>query len=384
MISRRRFLLTSFAASLSGNWFTSVANAAVTLKSSKTESYLVKLVILTDRLDFPWGIAFMPDASMLVTERPGRLRIVYPDGSTRRDPVKGLPPMVEVGQGGLMDVALHPRFADNRLVYLSYVASEGNVVGTEVLRGRLNENRLEDVQVIFRMQPKSRSGVHFGSRLAFDRANHLFVTLGDRGAKDRAQNLDDDAGSIIRLNDDGSIPPDNPFVSRAGTHPAIYAYGNRNVQGAAIHPVTGELWIHEHGPQGGDELNVVRAGGNYGWPMVSYGVNYGVGTRIGEGTQKPGTEQPVHVWVPSIAPSGMAFYTGDAFPRWNNNLLVGGLRGRTLVRLVLDGERVLSEERMLTNELGRIRDVRVGPDGMVYLLIDSDHGLLVRVEPADQ
>lgn len=384
MISRRRFLLTSFAASLSGNWFTSVANAAVTLKSSKTESYLVKLVILTDRLDFPWGIAFMPDASMLVTERPGRLRIVYPDGSMRRDPVKGLPPIVEVGQGGLMDVALHPRFAENQLVFLSYVAREGNAVGTEVLRGRLSENRLEDVQVIFRMQPKSRSGVHFGSRLAFDRANHLFVTLGDRGAKDRAQNLDDDAGSIVRLNDDGSIPPDNPFVSRAGAHPAIYAYGNRNVQGAAIHPVTGELWIHEHGPQGGDELNVVRAGANYGWPAVSYGVNYGVGTRIGEGTQKPGTEQPVHVWVPSIAPSGMAFYTGDAFPRWKNNLLVGGLRGRTLVRLVLDGERVLSEERMLTNELGRIRDVRVGPDGMVYLLIDSDHGLLVRVEPADQ
>jgi len=385
MTSRRRFFLTSFIALLAGASLTPGADAAVTLKTSKTQSYLVKLVILTDRLDFPWGMAFLPDGSMLVTERPGRLRLVYPDGSIQRDPIKGLPPMVEVGQGGLMDVALHPRFSENRFVYLSYAApGEGATVGTEVLRGRFEKDRLEDVQVIFRMLPKSRSGLHFGSRLAFDDEGHLFVTLGDRGAKDRAQKLDDDAGSIVRLNDDGSIPADNPFVGRTNARPEIYAYGNRNVQGAAIHPATGALWIHEHGPQGGDELNIVRAGANYGWPTVSYGVNYGTGTRIGEGTQKTGTEQPLHVWVPSIAPSGMAFYTGDKFPKWKDNLLVGALRGRALVRLVVEDDRVVSEERMLTNDLGRIRDVRVGPDGMIYLLIDSNHGLLVRVEPAEQ
>jgi len=359
------------------------AEAAVTLKTSKTQAHMVKLVILTDRLDFPWGLAFLPDGRMLVTERPGRLRIVHPDGSTQREPIKGLPPIVEIGQGGLMDVALHPGFAQNQLVYLSYAAQGDGGVGTEVLRGRLNGDRLEDVRVIFRMQPKSRSGVHFGSRLTFDGDGHLFITLGDRGAKDRAQKLDDHAGSIIRINDDGSIPSDNPFANRDGVRPEIYAYGNRNVQGAALHPGTGELWIHEHGPQGGDELNIVRAGANYGWPVISYGVNYGVGTRIGEGTQKTGMEQPLQVWVPSIAPSGMAFYTGDKFPKWKDNLLVGALRGRALVRLVLDGDRVVSEERMLTNDLGRIRDVRVGPDGLIYLLIDSDHGLLVRVEPAE-
>jgi len=380
----RRTFLTSFAALVAWAGLTPRADAAVTLKTSKTQNYLVKLVILTDRLDFPWGMAFLPDASMLVTERPGRLRVVYPDGGIMREPLKGLPPITEIGQGGLMDVALHPRFADNRLVYLSYAAQGDGGVGTEVLRGRLEQDRLADVQVIFRMQPKSRSGVHFGSRLAFDRDANLFVTLGDRGAKDRAQKLDDDAGSILRIRDDGSIPADNPFVGRDGARPEIYAIGNRNVQGAAIHPTTGALWIHEHGPQGGDELNIVHAGANYGWPVISYGVNYGAGTRIGEGTQKTGMEQPLHVWVPSIAPSGMAFYTGERFPKWKDNLLVGALRGRALVRLVLEGDRVVSEERMLVNDLGRIRDVRTGPDGMIYLLVDSNRGLLVRLEPAEQ
>ena len=383
MTKRSFFTLTLLVALVASLLQPARSEAAVTLKTSKTQAHMVKLVILTDRLDFPWSLAFLPDGRMLVTERPGRLRIVHPDGSMQREPVKGLPPIVEIGQGGLMDVALHPRFAQNQLVYLSYAARGEGGVGTEVLRGRLNEDRLENVQVIFRMQPKSRSGVHFGSRLAFDREGHLFVTLGDRGAKDRAQRLDDDAGSIIRINDDGSIPSDNPFAKRDGVRPEIYAYGNRNVQGAALHPGTGELWIHEHGPQGGDELNIVRAGANYGWPVISYGVNYGVGTRIGEGTQKTGMEQPVHVWVPSIAPSGMAFYTGDKFSKWKDNLLVGALRGRALVRLVLEGDRVVSEERMLSNDLGRIRDVRVSPDGSIYLLIDSDHGLLVRVEPTE-
>lgn len=354
-----------------------------TLKTSRTQAHMVKLVILTDRLDFPWSLAFLPDGRMLITERPGRLRIVNADGRLQPEAIKGLPAITEIGQGGLMDVALHPRFAENQWIYLSYSAQGEGGVGTEVLRARLREDRLEEVQVIFRMQPKSRSGVHFGSRLAFDRDGHLYITLGDRGDKDRAQNLGDTVGTIVRLNDDGSTPRDNPFANRSGVRPEIYAYGNRNVQGAALHPRTGELWTHEHGPQEGDEVNIIRAGANYGWPVISYGVNYGAGTRIGEGTHKRGMEQPLHVWVPSIAPSGMAFYTGDKFPQWKDNLLIGALRGRALVRLVLDGERVVSEERMLVNDLGRIRDVRVAPDGLVYLLVDSNHGLLVRLEPTE-
>jgi aldose sugar dehydrogenase len=233
------------------------------------------------------------------------------------------------------------------------------------------------------MQPKSASGVHFGSRLAFDRQGHMFVTLGERGVKERAQRLDDDSGKVVRLNDDGTIPPDNPFVARAGARPEIFSYGHRNVQGAALHPETGVLWTHEHGPQGGDELNIERPGANFGWPVITYGVNYGTGTKIGEGTRKAGMEQPVYTWGSSIAPSGMAFYTGDRFPEWRGTLFIGALRGRALVRLVLDGDRVLSEERMLVNELGRIRDVRMGPDGLLYVLTDANPGLLVRIEPAD-
>jgi glucose/arabinose dehydrogenase len=352
---------------------------AQTIKSREHAFRVVKIVA---GLEHPWGLAFLPDGRMLVTERPGRLRIVL-DGRLEPRPVSGVPKVAARGQGGLLDVALHPRFADNSLVYLSYAGSGKGGIGTEVARGRLVGNRLEEVQVIFRMEPKSDARQHFGSRLVFDRSGYLYITLGDRGDKERAQRPDDHAGSVIRLHDDGRVPADNPFVGKPGWKPEKYTLGNRNMQGAALHPQTGELWAHEHGPQGGDEINVIRAGVNYGWPVITYGVNYGIGTRIGEGTHKPGMAQPLHYWVPSIAPSGLAFYTGDKFPRWRGDLFVGALRDEMLVRLRLDGEKVVSEERMLKGVLGRIRDVRQGPDGYLYLLTDESDGVLVRLEPAE-
>ncbi len=345
-----------------------------------TEQVTLKLERVVDGLEHPWGMAFLPDGRMLVTERPGRLRLVA-EGRLSPRPVGGLPEIARAGQGGLLDIALHPDFAANRLVYLSYAGAGPDGVGTEVARGRWHDGDLEDVEVIFRALPKSDGGRHFGSRLVFDPAGMLYITLGDRGDRPRAQRLDDHAGSIIRLRDDGRVPDDNPFVGRADAAPEIFSYGNRNVQGAALHPETGELWAHEHGPQGGDELNVIRAGVNYGWPVITYGVNYGIGTAIGEGTAKPGMAQPLHYWVPSIAPSGMAFYTADRIAGWQGSLLIGSLKFQTLVRLALDGERVVHEERMLDGEIGRIRDVRQGPDGAVYLLTDADNGALYRLTP---
>ena len=339
------------------------------------------MVNIVEGLEHPWGLAFLPDGSMLVTERPGRLRMVR-NGRLDPQPIAGLPAISAHGQGGLLDVALHPRYTDNSLVYISYSARGDGGVGTEVARGKLAGSHLEDVQVIFRQQPKGSTSRHFGSRLAFDREGYLYITLGDRGEQERAQRPDDHAGSVIRLHDDGRAPKDNPFVGKPGWKPEKYTLGNRNMQGAALHPQTGALWTHEHGPQGGDEINVIRAGVNYGWPVITYGVEYVVGTRIGEGTHKAGMAQPLHYWAPSIAPSGMAFYTGDKFPRWRGDLFVGALRDQMLVRLKLDGEKVIKEERMLKGALGRIRDVRNGPDGLLYLLTDSPQGVLARLEPA--
>jgi glucose/arabinose dehydrogenase len=347
----------------------------------RTEAETIRVVTVASGLAHPWGLAFLPDGRMLVTERAGRLRIVGRDGRIAPQPVAGLPRIEEHGQGGLLDVALHPRFAENGLVYLSYAEPGDGGYGTAVMRGRLAGDRLEAVQTIYRQAPKSRGGRHFGSRLVFDRAGLLYITQGDRGEQDRAQKLDDLAGKVVRLHDDGRVPGDNPFVGKPGVRPEIFTLGNRNVQGAAFHPATGELWSHEHGPQGGDEVNVLRKGVNYGWPVITYGVNYGIGTKIGEGTSKPGMAQPVHYWVPSIAPSGMAFYTGDKFPGWRGDLFVGALRDQLLVRLRLDGEKVVKEERMLQGSLGRIRDVRQGPDGYLYLLIDSGNGAIFRIEP---
>jgi glucose/arabinose dehydrogenase len=355
--------------------------AAAGAQPITTEEHALRVVRLVERLEHPWGLAFLPDGRMLVTERAGRLRIVGKDFRLEPEPVQGLPAITAHGQGGLLDVALHPRYSENGLVYISYSARGDGGISTEVARGRLAGGKLEGVQVIFRQLPKSGAGQHFGSRLVFDRDGLLYITLGDRGDQRRAQRPDDHAGSVIRLHDDGSVPRDNPYASRPGWRPEKYTIGNRNMQGAALHPQTGVLWTNEHGPQGGDEVNIIRAGANYGWPVITYGANYGTGTKIGEGTQKPGMEQPLHYWVPSIAPSGMAFYTGDRFPKWRGDLFVGALRDAMLVRLKLDGDRVVKEERMLKNALGRIRDVRSGPDGFIYLLTDESNGVLARLEP---
>ncbi len=345
-----------------------------------SEQHDFRLVRLVEGLEQPWSLAFLPDGRMLVTEKRGRLRVIE-QGKLLPQPIAGLPQVTVHGQGGLQDVVLHPQFARNQLIYVSYAARGDDGVGTELARARLAGDRLEDVQVLFRQSPKGSRGQHFGGRIVFDRAGFLYLTLGDRGEMARAQRSDDHAGSVIRLHDDGRVPKDNPFVGKPGWKPEKFTLGNRNMQGAALHPQTGMLWTHEHGPQGGDEVNIIRAGANYGWPVITYGVNYGIGTRIGEGTQKPGMQQPIHYWVPSIAPSGMAFYTGERFPRWKGNLFVGALRDRMLVRLQLDGDKVVKEERLLQGAIGRIRDVRAGPDGYLYLLTDDSAGMLARLEP---
>lgn len=348
----------------------------------QSEAHAFRVVTLVRGLAHPWGLAFLPDGRLLVTERPGRLRLID-QGRLLPEPVRGLPDIRQHGQGGLLDIALHPRFADNALVYLSYAGRDRDGVGTEVLRGRLAGDRLTDLRVVFRMRPKLDTGFHFGARLVFDRAGLLYVTLGDRGHPERAQRLDDHVGTVVRITDDGRVPADNPFVNRRGALPEIYSYGHRNIQAAALHPQSGRVWVVEHGPQGGDEVNVLRPGVNYGWPVITYGVEYGSGAPIGEGTRKQGMAQPLWYWVPtSIAPSGAAFYLGERFPRWRGDLFVGALRERMLVRLKLDGERVVGEERLLQG-LGRIRDVRVGPDGLVYLLTDEADGRLLRLEPLE-
>ncbi len=342
-----------------------------------------RLHLVTDGLERPWGLAFLPDGSMLVTERVGRLRRVAADGTLDPRPVGGLPEIWAKGQGGLLDVALDPDFATNRLVYLSYSAlGEDGLPGTRVARGRLAGDRLEEVEVIFVSNGRTSTGRHFGSRLLFDREGYLYVTSGDRGRRELAQDLRSHAGKVLRILPDGTVPPDNPFVGREDALPEIYTLGNRNAQGMALHPVTGEVWIHEHGPQGGDEINILKPGANYGWPVITYGREYGTGLPIGEGTAKEGMEQPLWYWVPSVAPSGMAFYTGDRLPGWTGDLFVGALRAQTLVRLEVTEDAVISEERLLEGRIGRIRDVRQGPDGYLYLLNDATDGGIWRLEPA--
>lgn len=344
----------------------------------ESELHDFRVTTVVAGLEHPWGLAFLPDGDMLVTERPGRLRTIH-DGVLQPEPVPGLPEVAVAGQGGLLDVELHPDFSDNRWVYLSYAASGVGGYGTEVARGRYRDGRLEDIEVLFRAEPREPGGRHFGSRLVFDNDGYLYITLGDRGHMPNGQDLSTHTGSIIRVHDNGSVPRDNPFAG--GERPEIFTYGNRNVQGAALHPDTGILWAHEHGPQGGDELNIIEAGNNYGWPVITYGANYGSGTQIGEGTHKPGMEQPVWYWDPSIAPSGMTFYTGDRFPGWRNSVFIGALKYELLARLELDGRRVVKEERMLEGAYGRIRAVEEGPDGNLYLLTDEGDGRLLRLQP---
>lgn len=351
-----------------------------------TQKGEIHVTTVAEGLSHPWAIAFLPDGGMLVTERDGRLRHVTGTGEVSA-PLEGVPAVDARGQGGLLDVALHPDFAASRLVYLSFSEAGDGGNGTAVARGRLSTDlsALENVEVIFRQLPKVDSTGHFGSRLVFGRDGDLFVTLGDRQAsryRGEAQNLASHLGKIVRITPEGAVPEDNPFVGRADARPEIWAYGIRNPQAAALHPETGVLWEIEHGPRGGDELNIIAPGANYGWPVVTLGREY-TGFTIGDGLKTaPGMVDAVHSWTPVIAPSGMMFYSGDAFPAWRGNLFVGGLASTALVRLELDGERVIAEERLLEPLKLRIRDVAQGPEGALYVVTDEDAGQILRITPA--
>ena len=356
------------------------ATGVALAQTFSSERHEFRLVTVVRGLVHPWGLAFLPDGDMLVTERVGRLRIVR-NGKLSPSPVPGVPKVALGGQAGLLDVALHPEFAQNRLIYLSYVGAGEGGSGTEVARARLVDDALVDLETILVVRPKSSGGRHFGSRLLFGRDGYLYVTAGERASRDRAQDLGDLAGAVMRITDDGGVPPDNPFVGQPGAGPEIYTYGNRNPQGLAMHPETGQIWESEHGPRGGDEINLLVPGTNYGWPVITYGRSYS-GSRIGEGTSKAGMAQPIRYWgVPSISPSGLAFYTGEDFPSWRGNLFLGALSGRALIRLVLDGTKIVHEERLLVDFGERVRDVRQGPDGRLYLLTDAPNGALLRLDP---
>ncbi len=348
----------------------------------ESEKHNFQVETLFSRLDHPWGMDFLPDGRLLITERSGQL-LVADLGDSEIHEIKGLPNINEHGQGGLLDVLVHPDFKNNQWIYLSYVKGENRRYNTEVLRAKLNKQGLSDIETLFVAMPKVRGSRHFGSRLAIDKAGYLFISLGDRGDRSLAQELDSHIGSLIRLHDDGTVPADNPFVEQSDVLPEIYSYGHRNVQGMSLRQSDDSLWTHEHGPQGGDELNIASKGKNYGWPIITYGANYGTGTKIGEGTEKEGMEQPIYYWVPSIAPSGMAFYESDKFPVWKNNFFIGSLKYSTLVRLEIENNQVIHEERLLENKFGRIRDVHQGPDGLIYLLTDSGNGKLLRLNPLD-
>jgi aldose sugar dehydrogenase len=340
---------------------------------------MIDVQTVAEGLEHPWGLAFLPDGRMLVTERPGRLRLVMPEGKLSA-PLDGLPRVQHAGQGGLLDVKLDPQFTENQWVYLSYAepAPDGTA-GTALARGRLLGQRLEEVHVIYRQQPQVKGALHFGSRLVFLRDGTLAVTQGDRFEyRPQVQDLSSGIGKIVRINRDGSIPHNNPFSNRPGARPEIWSYGHRNVQAAALHPETGQLWTVEHGARGGDELNHPEAGKNYGWPVITYGIDYD-GSSIGEGTARTGMEQPVYYWDPVIAPSGMAFYTGTTYPGWQGSLFIGSLKPGLLVRLIMKDGRVDREERYLGKLGARIRDVQQGPDGFLYLLTDHDDGRILRV-----
>lgn len=342
----------------------------------------IKVTRLATGLAHPWGMDFLDDKTLIVTEREGNIRLVSLDGIVS-DPLTGLPDIWVSGQGGVLDVLVDPDYVNNGLIYFSYAEPGKGGASTAVARAVLNRENLalNDVRVIFRQLPKSDGGRHFGSRLVFSPDGHLYITTGDRGERDRAQDFTINRAQVIRIWPDGTIPDDNPFVGRKGYLDEVWSYGHRNPQGAARHPVTGKLWIHEHGARGGDEINIPAGGKNYGWPVIAYGIHY-FGGKIGEGTHKEGMEQPIYYWDPSIAPSGMDFYTGDRFPAWKGNLFVGALKDRMLVRLTLDGEKVIAEERLLQDMDERIRAVKQGQDGYLYLLIDDDPGSLLRLEPA--
>lgn len=354
----------------------------------KSSAHDYRVVTVAEGFVNPWGMAFLPGGDLLVTERGGRLRIVR-GGKLLPTPVAGVPAVVATGQGGLLDVALHPQFASNRTVYLTYSKQVAGGATTALHMARLENDALTGGRDIFVAETKGRPG-HFGSRITFDKTGHLFISVGDRQiapegdlTKHPAQDLSNHHGKIIRLNLDGSVPADNPFAKQAGAKPEIWSYGHRNPQGLLVHPVTGDLWEVEHGPQGGDELNLIEPGKNYGWPVVGFGVNYGPGKAIHASTMAPGMENAKHVWVPSIATSGLLVYTGTKFPGWTGSVFVGGLAGMRVARLTLDGQKAELGDNLVKG-LGRIRDVRQGPDGFIYLAVDDSQGKptpVVRLEP---
>jgi glucose/arabinose dehydrogenase len=352
----------------------------------KKSNVAFDVVPAAPRLATPWGPAVLPNGQMLVTERPGRLRVVSTDG-TLSEPVAGLPPVDARGQGGLLDVAIDPSFATTGLIYWTYAEPGDGVNNTAAARGKLVDGaapRVEDVKVIYSQRPSLNSRQHFGSRLVFGRDGKLFITQGDRSITEgrmQAQRMDGLLGKIVRINPDGSIPPDNPFVGREGVRPEIWSLGHRNIQGAALNPATGELWEVEHGTRGGDEINVARKGKDYGWPTIAYGIEYRGSPITGGITAQAGMEQPLYYWDPVIGPSGMMFYTGTLFPAWRNNLFIGGHATNDLVRLELNGDKVVAEERLLTDTHPKVRDVRQGPDGAIYLLTDSRDGTLIKLVP---
>jgi glucose/arabinose dehydrogenase len=368
----RALLLTGLAVS--------VACAESGAQERASEEHPFRVTTVTSGLENPWGIAFLPGGDLLVTERPGRLRLIRAAGGEPAI-VLGTPEVRAAGQGGLLDVELHPNFAENRLVYLTYSKPGPDGATTALGRGRLEGAALVGFEDIFVGRAWSRAGAHFGSRIVFDRNGHVFIGIGDRGAMPEAQNTSNHQGTIIRLHDDGRVPADNPFVGRDGFLPEIYAYGIRSPQGMTLHPETGALWENEHGPRGGDEINLIQAGRNYGWPAITYGINYN-GAVISEDTARAGMETPLVYYVPSIAISGLAIYSGDRFPRWRGNVFVGALAGQHLRRVVFDGTRVTHQEVILPDFGQRIRQVKQGPDGLLYFLTDEADGAVMRIEPA--
>lgn len=350
-------------------------------KAAAAPSAPYRIETVAEGLEHPWGLAFLPDGAMLVTERAGRLRLIGADGKLRAQPISGVPGVFARGQGGLLDIALDPDFSSNRLIYLSYAAGTARSNGTRLARARFTGQSLEALQIVFDVVPRKSTPLHFGGRIAFLPDKTLLLTLGEGyNTKEAAQDLSSHLGKIVRLNRDGSIPANNPFVGKAGARPEIYSYGHRNVQGIFIDGAAGVIYTHEHGPKGGDEINVLRPGANYGWPAITYGIDYS-GLPISRYQKKAGMEQPLLYWVPSIAPSGMTLYTGAAFPAWRGDLLVGALAGAHVRRVDLRGGAVAGQETLFAELEERIRDVRQAPDGSVILLTDSPQGRVLRVVP---
>jgi glucose/arabinose dehydrogenase len=372
-----RWLIASVLAAVA-----TTSSAAPQIYPSSAGNLMVETI--ANGLANPWALAFLPDGRLMVTERAGRMRIVGKEGKLS-PPLVGVPPVAARGQGGLHDVVLDRDYAQNNTIYFCFAEPASGGARTALARAKLVDGetpRLDDVKVIFHQDGPLSSGNHFGCRIAQTPDGNLFLTMGDHFSyRNEAQNLANHLGKIVRIRPDGSVPSDNPFVNRTGAKPEIWSYGHRNSQGAAINPQTGKLWEHEHGPRGGDEINIPEAGKNYGWPVIGYGIDYN-GAKIHDSTQKAGMEQPIKYWVPSIAPSGMAFYTGDLFPAWRGSLFVGALAGQILVRLELKGDTIGSEERLLRTLNERIRDVRMGPDGALWLATDNSAGRILRLAPA--